>query len=372
MNERDKDSGTGKRGPEVKAEPAGDPAAPAAEGVSAVIPDDGTPPPLDTAPLAYENPDFLNSADGRPIRILSEYLEPLARFRHERIQDTVVFFGSARFRGRDEASHELELLENTGSRQPAPSNEQPASLPQIVSGEASELQLKRAVAAVEMARYYEDARKLAFLLTRWTRQLPTRRQRFVVTSGGGPGIMEAANRGASEAGGKTVGMNIRLPFEQVPNPYITPALNFEFHYFFMRKLWFAYLAKALVVFPGGFGTLDEMFEILTLVQTQKLGKKITVVVYGWEYWKKVLNLDALVDTGAISPRDLELFEVAETPEEAFEILSRRLTENYLVPEAEAAAKGGPASRQNVNRSEDLMAGWTLADFLAPELAATRK
>jgi uncharacterized protein (TIGR00730 family) len=369
MNEKNRDSGTGKRGPEGKAEPAGDPAAPSPEGVAAVIPGDGALPPLDTAPLAYENLDFLNSADGRPMRILSEYLEPLARFRHERIQDTVVFFGSARFRGRAEASHELELLENTGSLQPAPSNEQPASPPQIASGEASELQLKRAVAAVEMARYYEDARKLAFLLTRWTRQLPTRRQRFVVTSGGGPGIMEAANRGASEAGGKTVGMNIRLPFEQAPNPYITPALNFEFHYFFMRKLWFAYLAKALVVFPGGFGTLDEMFEILTLVQTQKLAKKITIVVYGWEYWKKVLNLDALVDTGAISPRDLDLFEVAETPEEAFDILRQRLTENYLVPEAEAAAKG---NHKNENRGEDLMAGWTLADFLAPELAATRR
>jgi len=373
MNEEKKELGTGKQGPEAKVQTAGHPAdAPSLKNAPAVIPGNGTPPQLDIAPLAYENLDFLNSADGRPMRILSEYLEPLARFRHEQIQDTVVFFGSARFRGRAEANHELELLENTGSRQPAPSHEQPASPPQIASGEASELQLKRAVAAVEMARYYEDARKLASLLTNWTRQLPTRRQRFVVTSGGGPGIMEAANRGASEAGGKTIGMNIRLPFEQVPNPYITPALNFEFHYFFMRKLWFAYLAKALVVFPGGFGTLDEMFEILTLVQTQKLAKKITVVVYGWEYWKKVLNLDALVDTGAISPRDLELFEVAETPEEAFDILRRKLTENYLVPEAEAAAKGGAANHHNANRGEDLMAGWTLADFLAPEMAATRK
>ncbi len=209
--------------------------------------------------LAYENPGFLNGADGRLIRIVAEYLEPLARFRREQIQDTVVFFGSARFRGRAEADHELELLENTGSSRPAPSHEQPASVPQIVEGTATELQRKRAVAAVEMARYYEDARRLAGLLTQWAKGIPSRRHRFVVTSGGGPGIMEAANRGAYEAGGKTIGMNIRLPFEQAPNPYITPNLNFEFHYFFMRKLWFAYLSKALVVFPGGFGTLDEMF-----------------------------------------------------------------------------------------------------------------
>ena len=255
------------------------------------------PPPLDRAPLAYENSTFLNSADGRLIRIVAEYVEPLARFRKEQIQDTVVFFGSARFRGREEADHALELLDNTGSSRPAPSEEQPASIPEIVEGTATDLQRKRAVAAVEMARYYEDARRLAQLLTNWAKSIPSRRHRFVVTSGGGPGIMEAANRGAHEAGGKTIGLNIRLPFEQSPNPYITPSLNFEFHYFFMRKLWFAYLSKALVVFPGGFGTLDEMFEILTLAQTQKLAKKITVVIYGSDYWKKVFNLQALVDTG---------------------------------------------------------------------------
>ena len=250
----------------------------------------GTPPPLDRAPLAYENTAFLNSADGRLIRIVAEYVEPLARFRKEQIQDTVVFFGSARFQCREEADHALELLDNTGSTRPAPSDEQPASIPEIVEGKATNLQRKRAVAAVEMARYYEDARRLAQLLTHWAKSIPSRRHRFVVTSGGGPGIMEAANRGAYEAGGKTIGLNIRLPFEQSPNPYITPSLNFEFHYFFMRKLWFAYLAKALVVFPGGFGTLDEMFEILTLAQTQKLAKKITVVVYGSDYWKKIFNL----------------------------------------------------------------------------------
>ncbi len=329
----------------------------------AVIPGNGAPPQLERAPLAYENPGFLNSADGRLIRIVAEYMEPLARFRHEQIQDTVVFFGSARFRGREEANHELELLDNTGSIQPAPSEEQPASAPEIAAGRATDLQRKRAVAAVQMARYYEDARRLAHMLTSWSSKIPSRRHRFVVTSGGGPGIMEAANRGAYEAGGKTVGMNIRLPFEQHPNPYITPALNFEFHYFFMRKLWFAYLAKALVVFPGGFGTLDEMFEILTLAQTHKLAKKITVVIYGPEYWKKVFNLDVLVETGAISPKDIELFKFADTPEQAFEMLCQGLTENYLVPEATQAAE---------HAFQELMPGWTLEDFLGPELARTSK
>ncbi len=328
------------------------------------------PPALDRADLAYENPAFLNSADGRVIRIVAEYLEPLSRFRREKIQDTVVFFGSARFRGKAEADHEMELLENTGSSQAAPSHEQPASVPEIVEGKATDLQRKRAVAAVAMARYYEDARRLSQLLTTWAKAIPSQRHRFVVTSGGGPGIMEAANRGAYEAGGKTIGLNIRLPFEQSPNPYITPGLNFEFHYFFMRKLWFAYMSKALVVFPGGFGTLDEMFEILTLAQTRKLAKKITVVIYGSEYWKKVFNLGALVDTGAISPKDLELFQYADTPEQAFELLRQGLTENYL--EVEAATGKQATAATAAAAGKELMAGWTLDDFLGPELAKTRK
>ena len=328
-----------------------------------------TPQALDRAQLAYENPTFLNSADGRLIRIVAEYLEPLARFRREKIQDTVVFFGSARFRGKAEADHELELLENTGSTQPAPSHEQPASVPEIVEGTATDLQRKRAVAAVEMARYYEDARRLSQLLTTWAKAIPSQRHRFVVTSGGGPGIMEAANRGAWEAGGKTIGLNIRLPFEQSPNPYITPSLNFEFHYFFMRKLWFAYMSKALVVFPGGFGTLDEMFEILTLAQTRKLAKKITVVIYGSEYWKKVFNLDVLVDTGAISPKDIELFQYADTPEQAFDMLRQGLTENYL--EVEAAAGKQATTAVAAAAGKELMAGWTLDDFLGPDMAKTR-
>jgi uncharacterized protein (TIGR00730 family) len=335
----------------------------AVEQPAATIPQSVTPTPLASAPLAYENPTFLNGPDGRLIRIVAEYMEPLARFRREHVQDTVVFFGSARFRGKEEAAHELELLDNTGSRTPAPSEEQPASIPDIAAGTATELQRKRAVAAVAMARYYEDARRLAQMLTRWTLKIPSRRHRFVVTSGGGPGIMEAANRGAYEAGGKTIGMNIRLPFEQAPNPYITPSLNFEFHYFFMRKLWFAYLAKALVVFPGGFGTLDEMFEILTLAQTHKLAKKITVVVYGSDYWKKVFNLDCLVDTGAISPKDIDLFQYADTPEEAFELLRTGLTENHLIPEANAAAE---------QAFHGVLPGMTFEDFLGPEMAKMNK
>jgi len=337
----------------------------------AVIPGNGAPPLLERAPLAYENSGFLNSADGRIIRIVSEFLEPLARFRREQIQDTVVFFGSARFRGREEADHALELLDNTGSTQAAPSEEQPAKPVEIATGTATDLQRKRAVAAVEMARYYEDARRLAQLLTQWAKTIPSRKRRFVVTSGGGPGIMEAANRGAYEAGGKTIGMNILLPFEQRPNSYITPSLNFEFHYFFMRKLWFAYLAKALVVFPGGFGTLDEMFEILTLAQTQKMTKKITVVIYGPEYWKKVFNLGTLVDTGAISPKDLDLFKFADSPEEAFELLRQGLTENYLAAEA-ASAQSAHGETRKPNHDEDLMAGWNMDDFLSPEFAKTRE
>jgi uncharacterized protein (TIGR00730 family) len=311
---------------------------------------------LDPAQLAYLNPEFLNSPDGRILRILSEYAEPLARFRRERIQDTVVFFGSARFSGIDEAQQKLALLKNPAVEKTGPDkgnekkndkkkNPAASSSEQNQTGgqdaDANEARLKLAQAGVEMARYYEDARQLARLLTEWTVTLPGKRSRFVVTSGGGPGIMEAANRGAREAGGKTIGLNIRLPFEQFPNPYITPELNFEFHYFFMRKYWFAYLAKALVVFPGGFGTLDELFEILTLAQTQKLAKKILVIVYGREYWNKVLHLDALVESGAISPEDQKLFTFADSPEEAFQSLKEGLIHYHLPPQARPLPEEGP-------------------------------
>ena len=269
---------------------------------------------LKSAPVAYQNETFINSPDGRILRVLAEYQEPLARFRREQIQDTVVFFGSARFQGRKDAANHLATVEqNLESSRPAQSDED----------------LKRAQAGIDTTRYYEDARRLAFLLTKWSIDIPARRHRFVVTTGGGPGIMEAANLGAHEAGGKTIGLNIQLPFEQYPNQYITPSLNFQFHYFFMRKFWFAYLAKALVIFPGGFGTMDELFEILTLAQTDKLAKKILVIIYGSEYWKRVINFQAFVDAGTVSPQDTELFKIVDDPEEAFAFLRDGLTRYHL-------------------------------------------
>jgi hypothetical protein len=312
------------------------------------------------APLSYEDQAFINSPDGRLLRIIAEYIKPLAHFRRERIQDTVVFFGSARFRELEEASRSLELLDTPGSAKSAAVEEQPASPEQLTSGDASQLSRAHAEAAVEMARYYEDARKLAYLLTEWSRTLPYKRHRFVVTSGGGPGIMEAANRGAREAGGKTIGLNIRLPFEQAPNPYITPSLSFDFHYFFMRKFWFAYLAKALVVFPGGFGTLDEMFELLTLTQTRKLAKEMTIVVYGPQYWNEVINLDVLVRKGTISPDDLKLLHFADTPENAFAILRDSLTRNHLT-----GKKVGMGMQDELLDEESEMS-------LRPEITKTRR
>ena len=305
-------------------------------------PDRG-PGPLPQAPLAYRNPEFLDSPDARLLRIMAEYSEPMARFRRERIQDTVVFFGSARFRALDVANQQLQVLANEGSEEPAPTEEQPATGAELAHGNPSNLKRKRAEAAVEMARFYEDARTLAREMATWAKKLPGRRHRFVVTSGGGPGIMEAANRGAWEAGAKTIGLNIVLPFEQAPNRYITPALNFNFHYFFMRKYWFAYLAKALVVFPGGFGTLDEMFELLTLDQTGKLAKKITVVLYGSAYWKGVIDMDFLADKGAIAPKDKDIFQFADTPDEAFRLLTEGLTKDHLSekPEPGLAAESVP-------------------------------
>ena len=238
-------------------------------------------------PLAYRNRDFLDGPEGRSLRILSEYLYPLSHFRRERVHDTVVFFGSAR------------LMEMG-----------------------------------PLGRYYNDARELARRLTAWSDGLPDSDRRFVVCSGGGPGIMEAANRGARDAGGKTVGLNIGLPFEQRPNPFVTPELNFEFHYFFMRKFWFSYLAKALIVFPGGFGTMDEMMEILTLMQTQKLMKRMVVLLYGTTFWKEIINFDALVRHGMIAADDLNLFEFADDVDTAFKILETGLTKYYLQDEQE--------------------------------------
>jgi uncharacterized protein (TIGR00730 family) len=268
-------------------------------------------------PLAYLYQEFLESNDARPIRILSEYLEPLRRFKEQKIQDTVVFFGSARVDSRERAERALRTLRARG----------------VSNADAQyEQELTKTRKALEWARYYEEARELARLLAAWSQTIQSDNHRFVVTSGGGPGIMEAANRGAREGGGKTVGLNIRLPFEQGANPYITDGLHFEFHYFFMRKFWFAYLAKALVIFPGGFGTLDELFEILTLAQTQKLAKKILVVIYGREYWDKLINFQTMVDAAAISPKDLELFKIVDSPEEGFEYLRDGLIKYHLGPD----------------------------------------
>jgi uncharacterized protein (TIGR00730 family) len=277
-------------------------------------------------PMAYLDPAFLESEEGRPLRILAEYLEPLRRFREQKIQDTVVFFGSARVDSRERAERALNTLKARGVQD---------------ADEHYEGELMKGRKALEWARYYEDARELARLLSEWSSSLQSENHRFVVTSGGGPGIMEAANRGAREGGGKTIGLNIRLPFEQGANPYITEGLHFEFHYFFMRKFWFAYLAKALVVFPGGFGTMDELFEILTLVQTDKLSKQIDVILYGREYWDQVLHLKPLSEWGAIAEKDLELLRYCDTPGEAFEHLRANLIENHLEPASaqEAAAPG---------------------------------
>src|SRR5262249_54293446 len=228
-------------------------------------------------PLAYKNAEFLDSDEARPLRILAEYMEPMQSFRRERVEETIVFFGSARV---------------------APDG--------------------------PLGRYYDEARELARLVTVWSKNLPTHEHRYIVCSGGGPGIMEAANRGASDAGGRTIGLNIGLPHEQRPNPYITRSLSFQFHYFFMRKLWFAHLARALVVFPGGFGTLDEMTEILTLMQTGKLDRKIQILLYGSSYWNEILNFDALVRHGMIAAEDMTLFTFVDDPATALARLQAAL------------------------------------------------
>lgn len=265
--------------------------------------------PRPNAPLrAYRNPEFLNSSSARMIRIMSEYLEPETRFRRYKVKDTIVFFGSARIRPREEVLAQLETIHNLAH----PDTKEITRLKQ----------------ALKMSRYYDDAIVLAQLLTQWSKQLKERQRRFLICSGGGPGIMEAANRGAALAHGKSVGLNISLPFEQEPNPYISRELSFEFHYFFMRKFWFVYLAKGLVIFPGGFGTLDELLEVLTLIQTKKLRKPIPIVIYGEEYWREVFNFEALVKWGMVSEEDLTLFRFANSPNEAFEYLCEQLEKFY--------------------------------------------
>lgn len=258
------------------------------------------------APKAYHNAKFLNSPAGRGVRILTEYLEPLERFKQCKINHTIVFFGSARTKSKEYAEKNLKLVKKSN-----PTKEQ----------------LRVAEMELTMSKYYEDTVEMSYLLSKWSKTLPKEKE-FVVCSGGGPGIMEAANKGAWKADAYSMGLNISLPFEQYPNPYISPELNFEFHYFFMRKFWFAYPAKALVIMPGGFGTLDELMEIITLVQTEKLHKKMFIIIYGKEYWDKIINLEALADYGMISREDLKLWKYIDTPQEGFEYLKSKLTTKY--------------------------------------------
>ncbi|NIR60959.1 MAG: LOG family protein [Gammaproteobacteria bacterium] len=256
-------------------------------------------------PEAYRNDEFLSSRDARALRILSEYLEPLSRFEHYNVDDTIVFMGSARIVSREEAEQRVERAQAEGG------------------------DVERARRQLAMSRYYEAARGLARRLTLWSKQLEDPERRFVVCTGGGPGIMEAANRGASEAKGMNVGLTISLAREEFDNPHVTRELSFHFHYFFMRKFWFAYLAKAVIVFPGGFGTLDELFELLTLVQTHKVRKHLPLVLFGQEYWKDVINFDALVDYGVIDPLDVDLVYRTDSVDEAYDFLVANLSKYAL-------------------------------------------
>lgn len=266
-------------------------------------------------PKAYKDQEFLNSPDARMVRMISEFLEPQWRFRLADIKDTIVMFGSARIQPRKDTLTNLRKVEAVVHSSPRPTKHILTSM-------------RHAQIQVEMSRYYEDAVELSRLLTTWSRRFLSPR-RFVICSGGGPGIMEAANKGASLGGGRSIGLNISLPFEQFANGYVSKDLNFEFHYFFMRKLWFVYLAKALVVFPGGFGTMDELMEVLTLLQTKKVKKPIAVVLYGPEYWNSVIDFDELVNHGMITREDLRLFSFKDTPEEAYHFLRDFLTRTYL-------------------------------------------
>ncbi len=277
------------------------------------------------AEKAYKNLEFLMSREARSIRILAEYLEPQTRFKRYGVSDTVVFFGSARALPADEADEQLEQAEHEGD----------------VAA------IDRAKRRRKLASYYEDARQLAFQLTEWSKKLETHERRFIVCSGGGPGIMEAANRGASEAAGISIGLGISLPEEATANPYVTRELMFEFHYFFTRKFWFVYPAKALVVFPGGFGTMDELFELLTLIQTGKIAKSLPIVLYGREFWEAALNLETLEHWGTISAEDLKLFRIVSSPEEAFEYLRDELTRMYLTSDSDRTrATPNPEARRS--------------------------
>jgi len=265
------------------------------------------------AKRAYENIEFLNSMDARTIRILTEYMEPLQRFHREKVKDTIVFFGSARLKPEDEAAADVKHLHTLLKRE------------KLANRTAVEKELIKAKKHLRNAHYYTEAMELSRLLTEWSLTLHEKGQHFLICSGGSGGIMEAANRGAMLAGGRSIGLNISLPSEQMPNPYITQELNFEFHYFFMRKFWFMNLAKALVIFPGGFGTLDELMELLTLVQTKKITYHLPIIMYGSDYWKHVVNFKHMEDEAMIAPEDLDLIHFSDSPAEAFEYLKKNLS-----------------------------------------------
>ncbi|MFH2138698.1 MAG: LOG family protein [Candidatus Omnitrophota bacterium] len=265
---------------------------------------------------AYNNQDFLNSPAARNIRILSEMIEPESRFRKHKIRDTVVFFGSARTLPKSEATRIVKQIEQEIRAKPT----LPPALKQ---------RYEQAKRDLIMSRYYEEASLLSEKLTLWFKKISNDKKQFMICSGGGPGIMQAANQGAKKAKGKSIGLNISLPMEQYPNTFQTEELSFEFHYFFIRKFWFFYLAKALVVFPGGFGTMDEFFELLTLIQTHKSKKFMPVILYGKDYWDKVVNFDEMVNWGMISPEDLNLFKTFDDPDSAFKHLQKELTRHHL-------------------------------------------
>lgn len=266
-----------------------------------------------TLQKAYENEDFLNSSDARILRILAEFLEPQGKFKKHNVADTIVFFGSARLLPKDQAVKALNKFNTLD--------------PKKTKGFAEKL--RAAQHAVLMSNYYEDAVKLSKRLTEWSLGFNSSSNRFIICTGGGPGIMEAANKGAKLAGGISIGLNISIPFEQFVNKYVSPDLSFEFHYFFMRKFWFAYLAKALIVFPGGFGTMDEFFEIMTLVQTGKIKKKLLMVVYDEKYWRSIINLENLHNNGMINKEDLSLFSFCNTVDEAFNLITQHFENNYI-------------------------------------------
>jgi len=269
-------------------------------------------------PLPYHNSEFLKSPEARPIRILSEYIEPATRLRRHRIRDTIVFFGSARSVSPEQAQSELELVRE-----------------EVESAEELSPELKAKLAHAEqslkLARYYNDAMELSRRVTEWSKGL-TGNHHFIICSGGSNGMMEAANRGASIARGKTIGLNIQLPLEQEVNQYVSRELVFNFHYFFMRKFWFVYPAKALVVFPGGFGTMDELFEVLTLIQTKKPSKSMPVILFGTEFWDEIINFEALVRWGVVSANDLDIFHKTDSVDDAFEYLTSRLEHLYVTPQ----------------------------------------